>query len=1209
MATTRSPAPLFVALLPLALSGAAYAQLATLVADLNTANSPFAASSSPGTFITLGSRLVFLAYQPTVGREWWATDGTAQGTELLADSCPGECSVFYTLLVGEESGRLVWVAEEDGTILGSFSRYWVTDGRRGGTYPLHGAELAVPYSPYGFDAVLAGGRLFFTAADEAHGEEVFVSDLDGGPPRLLRDIRPGGESSSPRGFEAQGGDALFLATDSVHGAGLWKSDGTTAGTTFVFPFRYGVGRIIPLGPRSLLLAQGATNRYDLWSTDGTAGGTFDLALPGSGGSPTEFTILAIIAGKAYFGWNDGQHGNELWESDGTRSGTRRISDLPASEEFDTYSGGPTAARLGGGLLFVTQDSSGSPRTLWRTDGNPGHTTTLGAQCTECTGFREAGLVATTGKVLFLGQDRNAGQELWATDGTPAGTRRVTDACPGPCGQASDLALLGGELYFVSRDQQARSDLWRAEGDGSGAVNLTDFRGRAHLDPSTGPLPIGLLGGDLYFQASTQESGGELWASGPIPGSAHLFADLVQGSESGNPIRLADLHGSLLFGAGGSPSCPLFKTLGTASTTVVLSEPGQLSTCIEGAGSMVVAGSRAVFMARGVVNPTVNLWGTDGVPGGAEQLTHYPFPGLSAQTAVVALGGDAYFFRGTTLWRTDGTAAGTVALFELPEEGSSVEPPQGAVRAVGAHIYFEANAGASSFERHLWRTDGTAGGTERLTSTPFSGYSFRPLPLAIVGGQVYYVLPGEFSSQQVLWASDGTSGGDQPVRTFVRGTHSPGILELVAFDGALYFVADVDESEIALWRSDGTFAGTAPVLSFPIFRPGEAYETRLTVFGDRLVFVADDGEHGLEPWTSDGTASSTALLADLATGSLFSSPEHLTAVGDRLYFTAGNGVHGRELWVSDGTSQGTRMVHDLLPGAASSNPEQLTASGGRLYFSADDQVRGRELWSLDLAASAGVCVPADGSLCLAGGRFRVDVAWKDFQNRRGEGHAVPLTADTGTFWFFNPANVEAIVKVLDGRPVNGHFWTFYGALSSVEYALTVSDASTGLARRYLNPSGRLASVGDTNSFGPLGAALESYTPPADDLALSWEPRVERLATRGSTGPCAPSPTRLCLNGGRFAVEAAWRDFRGNTGVGTGVGLTPDTGYFWFFRDPNVEVVLKVLDGRPVNGHFWVFYGALSSVEYTLTVTDTSTGETRVYENPSGRFASVGDTAAF
>jgi hypothetical protein len=75
------------------------------------------------------------------------------------------------------------------------------------------------------------------------------------------------------------------------------------------------------------------------------------------------------------------------------------------------------------------------------------------------------------------------------------------------------------------------------------------------------------------------------------------------------------------------------------------------------------------------------------------------------------------------------------------------------------------------------------------------------------------------------------------------------------------------------------------------------------------------------------------------------------------------------------------------------------------------------------------------------------------------------------------------------------------------------------------------------------------------------------------------------------------------------LTGDTGYFYFFDETNVELVVKVLDGRSYNGHFWVFYGALSNLAYTITVTDTQTGEVRTYLNPPGKLASVADTLAF
>ena len=110
-------------------------------------------------------------------------------------------------------------------------------------------------------------------------------------------------------------------------------------------------------------------------------------------------------------------------------------------------------------------------------------------------------------------------------------------------------------------------------------------------------------------------------------------------------------------------------------------------------------------------------------------------------------------------------------------------------------------------------------------------------------------------------------------------------------------------------------------------------------------------------------------------------------------------------------------------------------------------------------------------------------------------------------------------------------------------------------------------------------------------------------------CDSSTTALCLSGSRFEVRVTWKDFHGNTGEGQAVALTGDTGYFWFFNEANVELVVKVLDARPLNGHFWVFYGALSNVEYELTVRDNETGDVRIYDNATGQFASTGDTAAF
>jgi hypothetical protein len=257
----------------------------------------------------------------------------------------------------------------------------------------------------------------------------------------------------------------------------------------------------------------------------------------------------------------------------------------------------------------------------------------------------------------------------------------------------------------------------------------------------------------------------------------------------------------------------------------------------------------------------------------------------------------------------------------------------------------------------------------------------------------------------------------------------------------------------------------------------------------------------------------------------------------------------------------------------------------------------QYWKRELAPG-GLCQASPTRLCLQGQRFGVEVAWKDFQGNTGAGRAAPLTADTGAFWFFDAANLELVVKVLDGRSLNGKYWVFYGALSSVEYTLTVTDYASGASKKYVNPSGTLASRGDTGAL------------PGSSIAGFELPAAPPVTPSFVAAPlCATGANALCLQGGRFKVEAIWKDFQNHTGAGTTVPLTGDTGGFWFFDPANVELVVKVLDGRPLNGKFWVFYGALSNVEYTVTVTDTQTGKKQTYQNPSGQFASRADTSAF
>lgn len=261
------------------------------------------------------------------------------------------------------------------------------------------------------------------------------------------------------------------------------------------------------------------------------------------------------------------------------------------------------------------------------------------------------------------------------------------------------------------------------------------------------------------------------------------------------------------------------------------------------------------------------------------------------------------------------------------------------------------------------------------------------------------------------------------------------------------------------------------------------------------------------------------------------------------------------------------------------------------------------------ALAATCLPSATQLCLQDARFQVQVDWQDRSGRTGQGSAVQLTGDTGYFTFFNPQNVELVTKILDGRGVNGHFWVFYGALSNVHYTMTVIDTATGQSKVYDNPQGKLASASDPTAFGPFAAPVEAPdgTPASVNAASPITPLAEPLPESSPT--CTPTATELCINHGRFRARATWRRPDGTVGMGQAVSLTRDTGYFWFFRSSNVELVVKAIDGRAVNGDFWVFSGSLTDVEYVLEVTDTTTGSVRVYQNPSKTQASLADTSAF
>ncbi len=377
-----------------------------------------------------------------------------------------------------------------------------------------------------------------------------------------------------------------------------------------------------------------------------------------------------------------------------------------------------------------------------------------------------------------------------------------------------------------------------------------------------------------------------------------------------------------------------------------------------------------------------------------------------------IGGVLYFAaddgtNGTELWKSDGTAAGTQLVKDIRPGGSSYYYSNSSspsdLTVVGSTLYFTADDGTNG--RELWKSDGTAAGTQLVKDINTGGYygygyGSRPSGLTAVGSTLYFSA-NDGTNGTELWKSDGTDGGTQLVKDIRPGSSGSfsgyGSVNFTAVGTTLYFSANDGTNGNELWKSDGTDGGTTLVKDI---RPGSYYyggygassrPGNLTVVGSTLYFSANDGTNGTELWKSDGSDVGTTLVKDIRPGgygslsSYYGPQASFAAVGSTLYFSANDGTNGRELWKSDGTDGGTQLVENINTTTSTyygneygSNPTSLTAVGNTLYFSADDGTNGRELWESDVGAGGADLVKdinpgSDGSLysssfAVAGGRL-------------------------------------------------------------------------------------------------------------------------------------------------------------------------------------------------------------------------------------------------
>ena len=629
------------------------------VTDGTAQGTSLLANTAPGVSVSswwwnltpFAGRVFFNAYDPQHGRcitvdsfeevacgEMWVSDGTAQGTRLFKDLNPGWVpGAPYDLFVSRHA-RLYFRALRPGT---AWCEMWSTDGTPEGTFALLPNAPTYNCTAFISPIVEAGEHVYFMGAFG----EVFQSR---GTPATTVSVWP---EQSDYSRKASGlsvvGNKLLIATVG----GLWTSDGKDA-------IELVRGNVRILGHLTATGRTYFTKEGDLWSTDGTAEGTrkdFRLRRGSpTAGAPAPF---AVTARQLYYIYLSSSGNDDvIFVTDGTESGTRTV-DL--SHTLGDGSSPWDLLPFGDNLLFTTQD----PLRHSVSDGTSDGTTAFAPAADRSPMFLHEG------RVYFHEKSYETGS-LWTTDGTPAGTRRVSDWLGGR--KVNDLPAFAGDTAVF------------ADFDGDEEVLMRSAPGAA-------ATPLALRGQMSGFTSLGDRVAFWRWESDR---SSYALM-ITDGTDSGTRRVASDFQsrGGVMAFAGGA----LFGGR---------SKDGKdLSLSMADLGAGTVAAIRTIPAKRD----------------DDEIIPLLSWRGL----ALFAVGDpDLLEWQGETLWRSDGTAAGTYPLSDKPF--LHVVPDGGGLTLI-REIHGEFLPGWE-----IWHSDGTAAGT-------FLRYSSRTElksgPLLLPGGEV------------------------------------------------------------------------------------------------------------------------------------------------------------------------------------------------------------------------------------------------------------------------------------------------------------------------------------------------------------------------------------------------------------------------------------------------------------------------------------------
>lgn len=846
-------------------------------------------------------------------------------------------------------------------------------------------------------------------------------------PYLLKDLNhPFRSSSDPRGFLEASGIAYFSADDGIHGRELWRTDGTAAGTRLVKDVWPGVGNSVPqpfaaLGERLFFWA-GDGDRYGLWITDGTPEGTsflreiipngcgntslvdgrlFFCASGGgnddlwvSGGTPEStmpfrqqaglpdswrFPGLPIShEGSLYLAADDGEHGSELWQSEGTPGTTVLVKDIAPGATDSSPALNPSMGSLAGRFFFLTYDESGLEN-LWASDGTSDGTVRLSYLLGLAPGRVVSPWGVAGGRLFFRVYD---GSDLWTSDLTRGGTVRFRSVVGLPASRSTEVPIeLGGKLYFARSGGRSGAELrtsgwtpasskllkdsiwgspfavgsrvffnvldpglelWTTDGTPEGTVSFRTLAGlKEPLSLTAGPVAVagkwvfGVSDGFTGTDADDGTRGNEPWVSDGTPAGTSILKDILPTSPAPEgppgffcgPSRFSP-HFSIRAPLGTSSGGKLLRGLtvsdGTPEGTRLLEDvlPADLVVW----GGALLEGRLFVLAGR---DGTAQLWTSQGTPESAALVVDTATIGPAASIEEMLPVEDRLFIvldssGEKALLTVDGTTGvlGDYILlgeFRIPlrEQLDLTLTSRAIVVSAGRRIFFLAED-PNGRDTWLGFSDGTFAGTQILEDVP--GHRFG---IVAAGDHVFFFQTD--ASAQRLWITDGTQAGTRVVWEIPQGP--PWIAGAAAVGGKLFFETSENDGSRSLWVSDGTPEGTEHVEDLVPGGRGSLADTA----GDRLLLVGCGvADEDCDVWISDGTRAGTSRFRDLL-GKPGTFQHTIPTVADgRFFFAADDGVHGFELWQSDGTPGGTGMVQDILPGEGSS----LLACAGSCALVAD-----------------------------------------------------------------------------------------------------------------------------------------------------------------------------------------------------------------------------------------------------------------------------------